>query len=93
MSNKQYNTALNTYNEAEALQQLLRAAHEAIVADNDRIESNADYSLDQFTITIAGVQTAFHLGGPQLEALYRFVQHVATENFYTVDFDRLTVEK
>lgn len=92
MTNKHYNAGLNSYNEAEALQQLLRAANDTLDAEVERLDTNADDALiDQFTITIGGVQTAFFLGGPQIEALYRFIKHIADENFYDVDIDNGTV--
>ena len=90
--NKQHNTYLNEYNEAAALQQLLQALHSALDTQNKKFESDSE-DLDQFTITVGGVQTAFYLGGPQSEAIYKFVQHVANENFYEVDIHNATVSE
>jgi len=92
MNNKLYDCNLSTYNEASALQQLLKA----IAADADAMLKEAESGVTtdwcrQFMITVGGVQTAFTLGGPQMEALYRFVQHVADENCYTVDIENAIV--
>ena len=93
MTNKQYNTNLNSYNESEALQQLLRTTFDALNAETERIEADAsDAWQEQFTITVGGVQTAFILGGPQVEALVAFIQHIAGENLYSVDIDKRIVE-
>ena len=90
MSNKNYSTHLSTYNESEALQQLLVALHDAL--SDERFEQHEqDVMNDQFTITVNGVQTAFYLGGPQAEGLYAFVKHIAYENFYEVDLNKCTV--
>ena len=92
-ANKNYSTHLNSYSEAAALQQLLQAANAALDAENQRIEADSDDAYrEQFTITIAGVQTAFILGGPQYQALTEFIQSIAAENFYAVDFDNATVK-
>lgn len=89
--NTQYTTALSTYDEATALQQLLEATDTAI--DNWQKEFENDKSFfEEFTITIGGVQTAFILGGPQMEALYQFVKHIGRENCYYVDISTNTVE-
>lgn len=90
MSNKNYTTHLNQYNEPDALQQLLVAMHDALVKQNERFESD-DWLGDEFTITVNGIQTAFYLGGPQADAIYAFVQHIASENGYEVDIDKNTV--
>lgn len=92
MTNKNYDIN-NQYNEAEALQQLLRAVHHGLDVANERFESDESSGsmFEQFHITVAGVQTAFVLGGPQVDALLAFIEHIAHENFYSVDFDKLTV--
>lgn len=91
-ANKNYTTHLNCYSEAAALQQLLQAATAMLEAENQRIESDSDDAYqEQFTITVAGIQTAFIAGAPQYEALMQFIQHIAAENFYAVDFDKATV--
>lgn len=90
--NKHYNTKLTSYNEAEALEQLLKNAHAALCADWERVDAFAeDAWQDFFTITINGVQTAFYLGGPQYEALIAFVNTIADENFYEVNLNEHTV--
>ena len=90
MKNLHYSTNIDSYNEAEALQQLLKAASEALADTCSALEDNKDLAFD-FTITVNGVQTAFICGAPQIEALYRFVSYVATENMYIVDFNKMTV--
>ena len=92
MTNAQYNAALKNYKESAALEQLLKAANAAIDCYDERF-ANDNYELDQFTITVGGVQTAFILGGPQYDALIDFIQHIADENLYLVDFDELTVSE
>lgn len=92
--NTQYNTQLATYKESKALEQLLQAADEAMAEQIKRDERQKWYDkTDQFTITIGGVQTAFTLGGPQLDGLYAFVDYIAKENGYEVDFDCCTVKE
>ena len=98
MQNKLYSTKLSTYNEAEALQQLLQQTCKAadIQADaNDRELADKecnDWTALEFTITVNGVQTAFALGGPQIDAIAAFVDHIANENLYDVDFKEATVK-
>lgn len=96
MQNKNYDIHLQSYDEASALQQLLRATITATTLQAERFENADDdtYGLDdeQFTITIAGVQTAFMLGGPQTQALFEFIESISAENFYAVDFDTQTVK-
>lgn len=101
MTNNQFNTQLTSYNEANALQQLLKAAnqtfdemnrqYEAAEAAEDFSRSEALVSDFQFTITVGGIQTAFILGCPQFEALLAFINHIAGENLYSVDIDNSTV--
>lgn len=90
MKNLYYSTTTGSYSEPKALQQLLDNANEALAAECEALENNTDAELD-FTITINGVQTAFYCGGPQIEALFRFVQHIADENLYEVDFKEMKV--
>lgn len=90
IKNEQYSTELKTYCEPAALQQLLQSVHTAMTNQNDAYDAGEEY-LDEFTITVAGVQTAFIMGGPQAEALYRFIEHIAAENLYIVDYDTMTL--
>ena len=90
MTNKNYCTNLPGYNEAEALQQLLQAASSALDKQCKSFEAGID-SDEEFTITVNGVQTAFYLGGPQFDALIKFIKSIAAENFYSVDVDKHTV--
>lgn len=92
-ANKNYTTHLNSYDEAAALQQLLQAANAMLEAENQRFDADSDdVCCDEFTITVAGIQTAFIAGAPQYEALMQFIQHIAAENMYDVDFDKQTVK-
>lgn len=83
------------YSEAAALEQMLRAADETLAEMNDGYEkTNDDIYLDvQFTISVGGISTAFLLGGPQMQALCNFVQSIADENGYSVDFETMTVSE
>lgn len=92
MTNTQHNAALNNYKESAALEQLLKAADAALQLTDERLNDD-DYELDQFTITVGGIQTAFVMGAPQYEALLAFIQHIADENLYAVDFNKLTVSE
>lgn len=78
------------YKEADALQQLLLAADAACEDCVERMTQHKDFT-GQFTININGQSIAFYLGGPQIDALYAFIDHVAAENFYEVDFTARTV--
>ena len=88
--NKYYSTNLDSYEESEALQQLLIAADDAITQVAEQLEINDDF-FSEFTITINGIQTAFITGAPQIEALYAFIQHIAAENLYAVDMNEMKV--
>lgn len=95
--NTQYTIARRTYNEAEALKQLLEATDAALNDWLEEVEASADRDDDvvdvsEFTITVGGVQTAFVLGGPQVAALHQFVKHIASEKTYYVDISTNTVE-
>lgn len=92
MTNKNYDIN-GKYNEAEALQQLLRAVNSALDIQNQRFDSAKDCEFcdEQFTITVAGIQTAFVLGGPQVQALIEFVESIASENCYEVSLKEATV--
>lgn len=90
IKNEQYSTALNTYKESAALQQLLEATHYAVTSLNDAFDAGQE-RYDELTITVAGIQTAFILGGPQAEAIYRFVEQIADENLYEVDLENSKV--
>ena len=81
------------YSEAAALQQLLESLDKALEVMNSDFEQSNDYDYlnEQITITIGGISTAFLLGGPQAQAIYVFVQHIAEENGYSVDVRKNTV--
>ena len=90
--NKQsYNNSHDDYSECLALQDLLQATCRELEAGVARLEAGKiEYS--HFTICINGKHIEFSLGGPQAEALFRFIQHIADENAYEVDFDKQTVD-
>ena len=90
MTNNQYNVALKSYNQAAALEQLLKTAHAAVDNFIDRMDDD-ERGHFQFTITINGVQTAFMFGSPQHDALLSFIEHIADEYGYIVDYDNETV--
>jgi hypothetical protein len=90
MTNKHYRTRLSTYNEAEALQQLMQTINTAL-SDERFKQYEDDVMSDEILITIGGVQTAFYLGGPQVDGLMAFIDHIANENGYEVDFNNSTV--
>lgn len=97
-----HTTFSKSYNEAEALQQLLRIATETLSDLSENIDkmwddgetmeyADLDVS-DEFYITVGGVQTAFYMGPAQYEALRAFIDHLASENLYEVNFDNCTVK-
>lgn len=97
-----HTTFSKSYNEAEALQQLLRIATETLSDLSDNIDKMCDNGetiestdldvVDEFYITVGGVQIAFYMGPAQCEALYAFIKHLAGENLYEVNFDDCTVK-
>lgn len=93
MKNELYDVNLPSYNEANALRQLLVSIVRAAATDIELKESNEQYDGGQIIITIGGIQTAFYLGGPQIDGLYAFAQQIADENFYSVDTANCTVKQ
>lgn len=90
--NKQtYNNVHDDYSECAALQDLLQATCRELDRGCKRLEVGS-YDYSNFTINIGGKSIAFNLGGPQAEALFRFISHIADENAYEVDFDKQTVD-
>ena len=89
-ANKHYRTGLSTYKESEALQQLMQTIDTAL-SDERFKQSEDDVMSDEILITIGGTQTAFYLGGPQVDGLMAFIDHIANENCYEVDFKNSTV--
>ena len=74
------------YDECEALKALHSSISRALKIDEALSEEEDDqhiiYLPQQFTISIAGRSIAFYVGGPQLEGLYKFIEHIAGENLY-----------
>lgn len=97
-----HTTFSNSYNEAEALQQLLQTTTETLshlddnivkMCDNGETVESTDLDVvDEFYITVGGIQTAFYIGPAQYEALCAFIRHLAGENLYEVNFDDCTVK-
>ena len=90
---RNYSTHINGYYEAAAIQELLQIMHDTIVEDQIEFEEElCELENDQqIEITIAGRTIAFYFGGPQLEALYAFCEHLASENWYSIDTEQCTV--
>lgn len=82
------------YDEAAALQELLRTSSETINEMNDQYdETKQDEDFDvSFSIVIGGKSIAFILGGPQYQALHCFIESIAEENLYEVDYENMTVK-
>lgn len=86
-----HNANLPGYSEPDALQRLLVHIDRALVNDINRTDKG-DYTIDQFTISINGVSCAFLVGGPQVEALYAFIQRICEENLYVLDIKNCKVK-
>lgn len=86
-NNLHYNhdTRLSKYHEPSAIQELLQIINDFIHDDN-REDAN-----EQIQIVLGGRTVAFYCGGPQLEALYAFCEHIAGENWYQIDTDECIV--
>lgn len=80
------------YREHLALQALIRAADFAFDDVSDMLETVPHYS-DTITITVGGTAVQFYLGPSQYEALHTFVDHLARDHLYTVNYDNLTVKE
>jgi hypothetical protein len=74
------------HDEYTELTRLAESISSALEASNDRMEryfeDDTEYTEDLFTIIVGGRIHRFLLGGPQTEALYRFIQHICDENLY-----------
>ncbi len=89
--NKIRNTTLKEYSEELAIEALATNLEVAAEAENARFENNEEancFTYDQITITVNGVAHGFYLGGPQMAAMYCFMQHICEENLY--NFEELT---
>ena len=80
------NTRHQNYKESAALQNLLEALSTALKDANDYFDETDEWLDTDITITVGGISTAFYLGGPQTQAICKFVESIAEENGYCVDF-------
>lgn len=78
------------YDEAAALQHLMRTIEAACDDSLERMQQHEDFT-GQFTINILGQSIAFYLGGPQTDALYAFIEHIAAENFHEINYTECSV--
>jgi len=85
------NTQHQNYRESAALQTLLEALSAALEDSNNHFDETGDWLDPTITITVGGISTAFYLGGPQAQAICKFVESIAEENGYDVDFKNDTV--
>jgi len=85
------NTLHRHYNEAFALETLLKAISDALEYDMAETDANNSKPGEQITINVAGKAIAFYIGGVQIDALYNFIQSIADENGYEVDYKNSTV--
>lgn len=78
------------YSEAYALQMLLRMADYACDETTALMEDNTgeDVIIEHFTINIAGHSIDFRAGAVQCNALCKFVDSIAAENGYEVNFKK-----
>ena len=89
MQNKNYSGYLDSYDEAEALQQLVQS----FISWQSRVDGlYAKGKYDEadnleFSIIIAGIQTSFCHGGPTVQALTLFITSLASELCLSVDFN------
>ncbi len=81
------------YSEAYALQMLLRMADYACDESAELInfDDGEIVGCEHFTINIAGRSIDFIMGGPQYDALCKFVDSLAEENGYWVNFKKSRV--
>ena len=85
------NTRHQNYKESAALQVLLEALSAALEDSNDYFDETDEWLDPDITITVGGISTAFYLGGPQTQAICMFIESIAEENGYEVDFKNNTV--
>jgi hypothetical protein len=76
--------------EVEMLDSLLKAINKEIDEQSWMLE-NQDDCYNTFTIVVGSTASQFLVGGPQVNALYNFIQHIADENGYNVDVNNSTV--
>lgn len=61
-------------------------------ATNNALDIFCEHGIDSEIIIIINDTVAhFGLGGPQAEAIYAFINHLAAENFHAVDIENSTV--
>lgn len=68
------------YNEEYALNTLIKNIDIAVARQNAAFDNHTFKEYDQIIIEVNGVKHAFLLGGPQINALYSFINQVADEN-------------
>lgn len=57
-----------------------------------KVDSNSDEYLDSYyKIEIAGEAIELYCGGPQLEGLYKLIEHIAAENLYDINYENKIV--
>ena len=74
------------YNEAKQLERLLKAFANQMEFD---IKNDTD---SMARICIGSKHISILIGAPQFEGICKMVEHIASENFYKVDFKNLTVK-
>lgn len=74
------------YNEAHQLEKLLKTFSRLMNADI------ANNTISTVTIHIGNRRVELLAGAPQFEGVCKMVEHIASENFYEVDFENLTVK-
>lgn len=79
------------YNEAVALESLLKAVTEALDEDTTAIDSNQNIPNEFVYVKVKDKEIPIILGGTQYDAFVKFIQLIADENGYEVDVEALTV--
>lgn len=80
------------YNELDALQELFTATEELLADSVVYLEQGEDYEGD-IMITVGGKTFAFYAGGVQATAVHAFIESIADENGYEVDYTTVTVRE
>lgn len=80
------------YDEAKALQQLMKSLDSCVEELNQLLEAGGEDYFANMTITVGNTTTAFVLGGPTYQAMQDFITSIAEENGYKVDKVNRTVK-